>query len=240
MATPTQARSKPLAALAGRSRPGLISLVGLSLVALLLFWLAVNLVKEPADFVEVALIGLTTGCLYALIALGYTLVYGILELINFAHGDVFMLGGMISATRRRRGLRPDRHRAAASATWLLVVATLLIAMVACGADQRDDRARRLPAAPQRAAARAADHRDRRLLHPPERRARVEGPELRLGAGRLPAQQGLLDRRRRLPVEQADRRADHRPGAARARLARAVHASRGRRCARPRRTWTPRR
>jgi len=35
---------------------------------------------------------------YALIALGYSLVYGILELINFAHGDVFMLGGMISAT----------------------------------------------------------------------------------------------------------------------------------------------
>ena len=36
--------------------------------------------------------------MYALVALGYTLVYGILELINFAHGDVFMLGGMISAT----------------------------------------------------------------------------------------------------------------------------------------------
>ena len=36
--------------------------------------------------------------MYALVALGYTLVYGILELINFAHGDVFMLGGMMSAT----------------------------------------------------------------------------------------------------------------------------------------------
>ena len=43
-------------------------------------------------------IGLTNGAVYALVALGYTLVYGILELINFAHGDVFMLGGMISAT----------------------------------------------------------------------------------------------------------------------------------------------
>ena len=38
-------------------------------------------------------IGLTNGAVYALVALGYTLVYGILELINFAHGDVFMLGG---------------------------------------------------------------------------------------------------------------------------------------------------
>jgi len=40
--------------------------------------------------------GLATGMMYALIALGYTLVYGILELINFAHGDVFMLGGLFS------------------------------------------------------------------------------------------------------------------------------------------------
>ena len=44
------------------------------------------------------LIGITNGCIYALVALGYTLVYGILELINFAHGDVFMLGGMFAIT----------------------------------------------------------------------------------------------------------------------------------------------
>src|SRR5881396_3815242 len=36
--------------------------------------------------------GLTRGAVFALIALGYTMVYGIIELINFAHGDVFMLG----------------------------------------------------------------------------------------------------------------------------------------------------
>jgi branched-chain amino acid transport system permease protein len=68
------------------------------LVGLLLFWLVVNFVKGPADFMTVFFIGLTNGAVYALIALGYTLVYGILELINFAHGDVFMLGGMISST----------------------------------------------------------------------------------------------------------------------------------------------
>ena len=39
--------------------------------------------------------GLTTGSLYALIALGYTMVYGILKLLNFAHGDVFMIGAFI-------------------------------------------------------------------------------------------------------------------------------------------------
>src|SRR5512146_1916691 len=98
MAIPTQARTNPLAALSGRKRPETVSSLGLLFVLALVLWLIVNLVKAPADFVEVSLIGLTTGCLYALIALGYTLVYGILELINFAHGDVFMLGGLISAT----------------------------------------------------------------------------------------------------------------------------------------------
>jgi branched-chain amino acid transport system permease protein len=41
-------------------------------------------------------VGLSTGAIYALIALGYTMVYGIIELINFAHGDVFMIGSLIS------------------------------------------------------------------------------------------------------------------------------------------------
>src|SRR3954471_20560124 len=39
--------------------------------------------------------GVSLGAIYALIALGYTMVYGVLQLINFAHGDVFMLGAMI-------------------------------------------------------------------------------------------------------------------------------------------------
>jgi branched-chain amino acid transport system permease protein len=68
------------------------------LLVLLAFWLVVNFVKGPAYFTNIAFIGLTNGAVYALVALGYTLVYGILELINFAHGDVFMLGALISAT----------------------------------------------------------------------------------------------------------------------------------------------
>jgi branched-chain amino acid transport system permease protein len=47
-------------------------------------------------FLQYALIGLTNGALFALIALGYTMVYGIIELINFAHGDVFMLGSFLA------------------------------------------------------------------------------------------------------------------------------------------------
>jgi len=72
--------------------------VGLTLVALVVAWLIVNLVQDPARFFRIFQIGISQGALYALVALGYTLVYGILELINFAHGDVFMLGGMITAS----------------------------------------------------------------------------------------------------------------------------------------------
>ena len=39
---------------------------------------------------------LTLGAIYALVALGYTMVYGIIELINFAHGDVFMVSAFLS------------------------------------------------------------------------------------------------------------------------------------------------
>ncbi len=46
-------------------------------------------------FIQLTLNGLTLGSVYALIALGYSLVYGILKLLNFAHGDVFMVGSFI-------------------------------------------------------------------------------------------------------------------------------------------------
>ena len=44
-------------------------------------------------FLDLLLSGITVGSLYALIAIGYTMVYGILRLINFAHGDIFMMSG---------------------------------------------------------------------------------------------------------------------------------------------------
>jgi branched-chain amino acid transport system permease protein len=79
-------------------RPGVIGAIGLAVVGIVLLWLIVNAVKEPGDFLDLLFVGLTVGMVYALIALGYTLVYGILELINFAHGDVFMLGAMMTTT----------------------------------------------------------------------------------------------------------------------------------------------
>lgn len=90
----------------------------------------------PELLIQVLIIGIANGAIVALIALGYTLVYGIIELINFAHGDVFMLGTMLSLTMitwvpSLMGLR---------GAWLmpaplliaLVLITLLLAMLFCG------------------------------------------------------------------------------------------------------------
>ncbi len=55
-----------------------------------------NLVNNPVLFAQIVVSGLQLGFVYALIALGYTMVYGIVRLINFAHGDVFMVGAFVS------------------------------------------------------------------------------------------------------------------------------------------------
>src|SRR5919204_404184 len=96
-----EARTDQTAALAARRRrnlPSLTSVLGLLFVGLILAWLVTNAVKNPTDFFNVLLIGFTQGSVYALVALGYTLVYGILQLINFAHGDVFALSGLFATT----------------------------------------------------------------------------------------------------------------------------------------------
>jgi branched-chain amino acid transport system permease protein len=84
-------------ALPGRRLPPvsqlLLWLFGAILILGVGYWLVWEVAKEePSRFAEVTLIGFTNGSIFALIALGYTLVYGIIELINFAHGDNFMLG----------------------------------------------------------------------------------------------------------------------------------------------------
>lgn len=48
---------------------------------------------DASYYIQLLLSGITVGSLYALIAIGYTMVYGILRLINFAHGDIFMMAG---------------------------------------------------------------------------------------------------------------------------------------------------
>ena len=68
--------------------------------------------------------GLSLGSIYALIALGYSMVYGVLELINFAHGDVFMIGTFaVLGVTQRFGLTD-------TTSFVIVVPVLLVAMIA--------------------------------------------------------------------------------------------------------------
>jgi branched-chain amino acid transport system permease protein len=69
----------------------------LAVIVLAVIWkLGTALLQDPILFLQQVLNGLELGFVYALIALGYTMVYGIVRLINFAHGDVFMVGAFMS------------------------------------------------------------------------------------------------------------------------------------------------
>ena len=73
--------------------------------------------------------GIAAGAIYALIALGYTMVYGILKLINFAHGDVFMLGSFVGYYAGRWAAQ---HANEGPLGWGIAGAILLLSMVVCG------------------------------------------------------------------------------------------------------------
>jgi len=74
--------------------------------------------------------GVSNGAIWALVALGYTLVYGIIELINFAHGEIFMLGAFVSfALWGELGLHPDT---ATVSLILGLLASLIVAMFVSG------------------------------------------------------------------------------------------------------------
>ena len=74
--------------------------------------------------------GVSNGSIWALVAIGYTLVYGIIELINFAHGEVFMIGSFVAV-----GVAGSLGLTLATGTTGLIIglfASMLVAMVACG------------------------------------------------------------------------------------------------------------
>ena len=68
----------------------------ISLGLVILWRLGTSALEKPALFGQQVLNGLQLGFVYALIALGYTMIYGIVRLINFAHGDIFMVGSFVS------------------------------------------------------------------------------------------------------------------------------------------------
>ena len=99
-------------------------------VGVFVVWVVGNFINAPKQFISVFLLGITLGCIYALVALGYTLVYGIIELINFAHGEVFMIGSFVSVS-----LWQTFGVTAGTAMPLIVVSivvVLVLAMLASG------------------------------------------------------------------------------------------------------------
>ena len=80
-------------------------------------------------FVQLTVNGVTLGSVYALVALGFSMVYGILKLLNFAHGDVMMVGAFVGwgALNWLGGAESP-----SVAVWILIVLLVLAAMAACG------------------------------------------------------------------------------------------------------------
>jgi branched-chain amino acid transport system permease protein len=121
--------ARPLAAVRARvSRYGLIVLLLAMPVAFGIHDLATegNLARLGNNLVD----GLSNGSIWALVAIGYTLVYGIVELINFAHGEVFMIGSFVAV-----GMWATLGLTLATGAAGLVVgllATLVVAAVASG------------------------------------------------------------------------------------------------------------
>jgi branched-chain amino acid transport system permease protein len=81
-------------------------------------------------FIQLLINGLTLGSYLALIALGYTMVYGIIELINFAHGDLYMLGFMISFTFL--GVLGVKSRLGGWQLWAVILGVMLLTMLCTG------------------------------------------------------------------------------------------------------------
>jgi branched-subunit amino acid ABC-type transport system permease component len=79
-------------------------------------------------FLQLVLNGLFVGAFYALVALGYTMVYGIIKLLNFAHGDIYMVGGFVGFTM----LTAASGAMGAKGGLLLLIAVMVLAMLTTG------------------------------------------------------------------------------------------------------------
>src|SRR4051794_29920035 len=85
-----------------------------------------------SEFIQHLLNGLSTGSIYALIALGYTMVFGVLKLINFAHGDLVMIGAFVAFYAARwRGT--DTNGPLPTGSWGFAGVVFIVSMAACAA-----------------------------------------------------------------------------------------------------------
>ena len=159
-------------------------LIGAALVALTVWGSTATLIKgtyTARQWTDFVIFGLAQGSIYALIAMGYTMVYGVLRMINFAHSEVFMSGPytayFFAAYSQQNGMLDEYPVAEPGRDLHRFDGDLDL-------DRRAARAHRVPAAARRPAPRPAHHRHRRLLLPA---VHVPGV-LRLGLPGLPGDQ----------------------------------------------------
>ena len=86
-------------------------------------------VSNPPFFLQIFIYGVANGAIFALIALGYTMVYGIIELINFAHGDIFTLGAFIALPLIGVFGLTDASSFSIGVVLILIVVTLLVMVI---------------------------------------------------------------------------------------------------------------
>lgn len=97
-------------------------------------WISLDWAALSQNFWSASFDGLTFGAIYALVALGYTLVYGVLNLINFAHSEVFIVGGYaVVFTLTWLGFGPSAPNLSAIAIALNLALACIVAMIAAGA-----------------------------------------------------------------------------------------------------------
>jgi branched-chain amino acid transport system permease protein len=130
------------------TRALIIRVISYLLLALVAVWVFYKAATNPTDFFTVIFVGLKFGALYALVALGYTMVYGIIELINFSHGDLFMLATVVSGLAMVSLL--GQTSAGVTGFALMLAAMLVVMAMAAGVNTLAERVayRRLRRAPK--------------------------------------------------------------------------------------------
>ena len=108
------------------SRRTLVSALGLVLLVVGLVWMIIEI---RTQFWAQTRNGLTLGAIYAMIALGYTMVYGVLQLINFAHSEVFMIGTVTTLFAFRNWFAVDNPLGGISLV-LVILGALIASMLA--------------------------------------------------------------------------------------------------------------
>jgi branched-chain amino acid transport system permease protein len=113
------------------ARPELVDSIFIVICAAVVVLLMVLAVTKPGYFFQILVFGVADGAIYALVAIGYTMVYGIIELINFAHGDVFTLGAFF-ALPVMAGLGLEEGKPFTIVTALLLVVVFVVVTALTG------------------------------------------------------------------------------------------------------------